>query len=247
MLTKMEKKILIIVLMFLLIIATFANSSFAALSFTATMTPSSTTVKESTEFTVTIKVSNIQAGEHGINTLSGVFEYNTEVFEAISSSNIEGLNGWSATYTSNNKKITLLKTSFTNSDEDVLQITLRTKAGTTGKSGEISYKSIQASNSEDDISASDISTTISIGNAPVNPITITPVTTPTPTKAPTPTPTKAPTPVTTTTPTPVPTKSSSNNNIPKTGVNDVAIKALFVVIVIAMVSYLKYNSMKDIK
>ena len=243
---KMEKKILIISLLFLLIIATFANSSFAALSFTATMTPSSTTVKESTEFTVTIKVSNIQAGDHGINTLSGVFEYNTEVFEAISSSNIEGLNGWSATYTSNNKKITLLKTSFTNSDEDVLQITLRTKAGTTGKTGEISYKSIQASNSEDDISASDISTTINIGNTPITP-TLTPIVTPTPTATPTVAPTKAPTPITTLTPTPVPTKSSSNNNIPKTGVSDVAIKALFVVIVISVVSYIKYNSMKDIK
>ena len=41
-----------------------------ALSFTASMTPSSTTVPESTEFTVSVKVANLDVGANGINSLS---------------------------------------------------------------------------------------------------------------------------------------------------------------------------------
>lgn len=45
--------------------------SASALSFTATMTPSATTVAEATEFTVTVKVSNLDVGTNGINSLKG--------------------------------------------------------------------------------------------------------------------------------------------------------------------------------
>ena len=75
----MKKKSLIITLIMILIICVLVNSA-SALSLTATMTPSSTTVPESTEFTVTIKVSNIDAGQNGINSLQGYLKYCCIVF-----------------------------------------------------------------------------------------------------------------------------------------------------------------------
>ena len=56
-------KITIVVLMLIWTCSTIVN----ALSFTATITPSSTTVAESTEFTVSIKVSNLDVGQNDID------------------------------------------------------------------------------------------------------------------------------------------------------------------------------------
>ena len=206
----MKKKSLIITLIMILIICVLVNSA-SALSLTATMTPSSTTVPESTEFTVTIKVSNIDAGQNGINSLQGYLKYDTAVFE--------------------------------------------TKSGVNGKSGSIKLSNIIASNSESEISAADISTTITVGTAPAagntntpkNPITI-----------------NANTNVVNTPSVISPnvnTKNTNNTNtnvvpvgnttpeedIPYTGAGDVAMRAIFVVLVVAAISYFKYESMKDVK
>lgn len=169
------KKIFVIKVIIIAILLIIACSTIvSALSFTATMTPSSTTVAESSEFTVTIKVSNLDVGQNGINALSGYLKYDTTVFEVISESSIEGLNGWSQTFNPDNGKITLTKTSFVKSEESVFLITFKTKSGISGKSGPISFTNILASNSAQEISATDISTTITIGTATEetpNPIT----------------------------------------------------------------------------
>ena len=78
----MEKnllKIAIITILLICVCATIVN----AYSFTATMTPSNTTVAESKEFTVKVKVSNLDVGSNGINKLTGYFKYDTSVFETI--------------------------------------------------------------------------------------------------------------------------------------------------------------------
>ena len=175
----MKKKSLIITLIMILIICVLVNSA-SALSLTATMTPSSTTVPESTEFTVTIKVSNIDAGQNGINSLQGYLKYDTAVFETISATSIEKLNTWTPEYNAETGKIVLYTTTFVKDADEVLQITFKTKSGVNGKSGSIKLSNIIASNSESEISAADISKTITVGTAPAagntntpkNPITI---------------------------------------------------------------------------
>ncbi len=161
---KIVLKISIVAIMLILVYSTIVN----ALSFTATMTPSSTTVAESNEFMVTVKVSNLDVGQNGINSLSGYLKYDTSVFEVISNSSIEGLNGWNPIYNSENGKITLTKTAFVKNEEAVFQVTFKTKSGVSKKTGVISYTSILASNSEEEIFATDISTIITIGDVPVN-------------------------------------------------------------------------------
>lgn len=159
----MKKKILkiaIIMIMSILVWASIVN----AFSLTVTMTPSSTTVAESTEFTVKIKVSNLDVGTNGINTVSGYFKYDKDIFETITDSSIDGCNGWSPTYTADSEKITLYKGTFVKTEEDVFQVTLKTKSGIAGKSGKIEFTQIMAGNSDTEIKAQDISTEITVGN-----------------------------------------------------------------------------------
>ena len=163
----MKKKILkitTIMIMFTLVYVSIVN----ALSFTATITPSSTTVAESTEFTVKIKVSNLDVGTNGINSLSGYLKYDKDVFETITDSSIDGLNGWSPAYSADSEKVTVTKPTFVKSEEEVFQVTLKTKTGVSGKTGKIEFTNIVASNTDAEIQAPNVSTEITVGNVSEN-------------------------------------------------------------------------------
>ena len=163
----MERKFFKIAIIAVLLVCVWSTLA-SALSFTATMTPSSKVVPASTEFTVEIKVSNLDVGANGINSLSGYLKYDDKVFETISESSIEGRNGWSHSFNAENEgKITLTKTSFVKTEEEVFQVTFKTKAKEELESedakGLIQFTGITASNSASEITAADISVEISIG------------------------------------------------------------------------------------
>ncbi len=159
----MKKKLLkvtIIALLLVIMYSTIAN----AFSFTVSMTPSSSNLDVSTEFTIMVKIANLDVGTNGINTLSGTLNYDEDVFEPINDSSIDGQNGWRPTYNAENKKITLLKELFVKSEENIFTVTLKTKADVPdGTVGKVEFVGIMASNSENDITASDISTSITVG------------------------------------------------------------------------------------
>ena len=164
----MRKKFLKITIVAVLIIA-MLNGIVNAFSFTATMTPSSTNVDASAEFTIEVKVSNLDVGEKGINTLEAVLDYDTDVFEEIIDSSIDGINTWKSSYNAETKKILMHTEEFVKAEEQVFQITFKAKSDVEdGTVGEIKLTNIVASNSESDITASDVSTSITIGNANTN-------------------------------------------------------------------------------
>ena len=72
----MEKKVFKVLIMITVLVIAVSTVVQAA-SFTVTMTPSSTTVAPETEFTVTIKIANLDVGSNGINSLSGFLTYDT--------------------------------------------------------------------------------------------------------------------------------------------------------------------------
>ena len=156
------KKILSSILIVLIMLFAL-TTSVSALSFTPTMYASSQTIPEQTEFIVTVKLSNLDVGQNGINSLTGNLTYDTTVLETISESSIEGLNSWKVEYSEDTKEIKAIKASFVNQEEQVFQITFKTKSGVTGKNANISFTSVNASNSESKIPAADISTTIKVG------------------------------------------------------------------------------------
>lgn len=260
----MKRKLLLITLIILLVICEL-TSIVSASSFTATMTASSTTVPESTELTVTIKVSNIDAGDKGINSISGILSYDNAVFETLTTASIDSLNEWVATYSPDSGKFTLYKNTWVKNDEEVAQITLKTKKGTSGKSGEITCTSIEAANSESQISASDISTMITVGTPSSSDGTgNTSTNTNTPQQIPTNT-SRNNTTNNTNRNTNVANNTNTNRNtnnaqssyvntnvnttseddIPYTGTSDNIMRAIFVVLVIAGISYFKYESIKE--
>ena len=120
------------------------------------------------EFTIEVKVANLDVGDNGINTMSGVLEYDDTIFEKISTSSIEGLNSWNPTYNAETGKVTLTKLEFVKQEEKVFQVTFKTKADVSGKSGEIKLVDIMAANNSSEINAQDISTTITVGQTSSN-------------------------------------------------------------------------------
>lgn len=256
----MKSKLLsIILVMFVMIF--MMTMYVSAVSFTATMTPSATTVKEATEFTITVKVSNLDVGSNGINSLEGYLKYDTDIFETISESSIEGLNSWSAKFDETTGKISLTKNTFVTSTQEVFQITFKTKTDVSGESGTISYSDIVASNSETTISATDISTSIAVGNSAGDNTNTTPITNNTVTI-------NAITPTTNNTTNNTNTQNTANttnnqsvssyvntmtntnseNQMPETGVDDTVLMLIFGVIAIAMIFYIKIEKLnKDLK
>lgn len=254
----MRKKLAIIMVM-LVLVASLLVTTVSASSFTATITPNRTTVAESNEVVVTIRVSNLDVGTTGINTFEGVLSYSTQIFETINADSIEGNNGWQPTYNQDTGKIMLYKQGFLNEDADIVQITFKTKTNVTGKTGDIKLSDIKASNTGETIEASPISTRITVGttNETGNMANSTANKTNTNT-----TPSKINT--TTNVTRNVTNNTNTNNNaqssyvntsnsvnkttqedIPYTGTSDNIMRAIFVVLVIAGIFYFKYESIKE--
>ncbi len=95
--SKLKKSIIISFIIVLIILGTQVNAETGN-TFTAQVTPTQSTIKPEEEITAVISVSNIDMGEDGINTLEGMIQYDTEIFEEIKDSNIESYNNWSTTY-----------------------------------------------------------------------------------------------------------------------------------------------------
>lgn len=158
----MKKKILKLTTIIMLLVITYATIA-NALSLTVSMETNNTTIAEATEFTVTVKVSNLDVGENGINSLTGTLKYDKTIFEEITDSSVEGINGWNSSYEKDTGKIVSTKQSFVKTEESVFNITLKTKADITGKEGVIEFTDIKAQNSDSQIDAQNISVTISVG------------------------------------------------------------------------------------
>ena len=158
----MKKRILHIIIIFCLVTVLLIDV-VNAFSLSVFMTPSTTNVQTSSEVVVKVKISNLNVGNDGINTFSANLNYDTDVFESLTSDSITGLNNWTASYAPDTGRVTLFKTTFANSDEELFQITLKTKGDVSKNSGTVSLKNIIVSNGNDEISATEVSTSISIG------------------------------------------------------------------------------------
>ena len=160
----MKRKLYFVLLIMVLILGLLAIQVNAS-SFTTTLTPDSSGVYASeSEVVITVSVSDLDVGDSGINAFSAYLSYDTDVFETLTEDSVEGLNSWSSTYSTSTGQIALTKNSFVNDDEEIMQITLTTKADLEdGVTGDVTLSNIQASNSEDDIDSASATATIEIG------------------------------------------------------------------------------------
>ena len=148
------------------IICTLMPISMGA-SFKFEPTISATKVDAGSTITINLKLSDIDAGEKGINTFKCTFLYNKDIFEDVS---VSSKNNWSITY--NNQEgnpqygtllAVLIATGVTN-DQEIGTITLKVKEGTEGKNGEISFTSVSTNDGEVEIPETDKVLTVAVND-----------------------------------------------------------------------------------
>lgn len=128
---------------------------------------SSSKLKAGDTVEVTLKISNIDAGE-GIDAVMGTLDYDKNVFEEVTEDNFEGLNKWNVNiYSTDSQKFTVTKSSKVNQASDILKLTLRAKSTISVDSTTITMKNVTASGGSvdtggtGDIQVQNVSITIS--------------------------------------------------------------------------------------
>lgn len=170
---KVLKKILVIILIAVLL-TSIANIVKAANTFKATLTANTTTLKAGEEVTVTIGVSDINMGTSGINTLEGKINYDTNVFEAITSSSIQSLNNWTTTYNDENsslngKFLAVNLSSGTQESTQIFSVKFKVKSSVTeSKETQIEFKDITSNDGTNLVNVGNKSITIKINGGTSN-------------------------------------------------------------------------------
>lgn len=173
----MKKKFLILLLIMMLIISllsVFSEAAQSQYSFIVSMTAKNSRVTAGNEVLITVKLSNLNVGENGISSFTAYLSYDTDVFETLTDSSVDGLNGWVPNYSTGTGKVSLYKRTFLKTDEEIMTIALKTKAGLAdGTQGEVKLSTIIVSDGSDEVMSSPVSTSITIGSEtavdPVNP------------------------------------------------------------------------------
>lgn len=140
------------------LILTVCATTVQGLSFGVKITPSATSVAKGQSVTLVVGVNNLDVGANGLNTFLTTIEYDKSVFNTLTTDDVKSLNGWdSPTYNPDNGMILTAKGSFVNSESDILQITLTTKQTAPTGNTTVTFKDVEASNSQTDINAGNAS------------------------------------------------------------------------------------------
>lgn len=158
-----RKKIVITLLTILTVMALMISKSFAAGSYSASLTPNNSKVTKGSEVKVTLKLSGISV-DGGINGVVGTLKFDTDIL-TLSKSDVKGLDGWTVTYNEENKKIEIDSAEAITTDKEIATFTFKVKDNTSATNAAIQLVSISAANStlDDPVKISDISTNIGIG------------------------------------------------------------------------------------
>ena len=160
-----RKKIVITLLTILTVMALMISKSFAAGSYSASLTPNNSKVTKGSEVKVTLKLSGISV-DVGINGVVGTLKFDTDIL-TLSKSDVKGLDGWTVTYNEENKKIEIDSAEAITTDKEIATFTFKVKENTSATNAAIQLVSISAANStlDDPVKISDISTNIGIGTS----------------------------------------------------------------------------------
>ena len=232
--TKLKSIIAIALIMMIIALCTGVN---AATNYSVGMSlTSNSKLNAGDTVTVSVNLTSVNAG-NGIDTITAELNYDTNVFEAISSSNFTASSSWKApSYAAASKMLTVQKDSKVKAAETVFTISLKVKNPVNVDSTTISLKDITASGGRvsdggtGDITVNNASVTISkTKDASSN--------------------TETPTPSTNTKNTTVKdTTTTKKTTLPKTGLGQAGVIAIVVVTIIGIFSYALYKKIaKDVK
>lgn len=139
------KKVLITMLMALVIVSMCFITSNAVASVKVNVTLDKTSVKAGDTVVLSISTSDfVDVTGEGIFGLSGTFEYDTEIFEPLTISDIKGVNGWTSPYLSENAKMLYIdRNNFINTPGEVAQITFHVKSDAVSGNVEIKFNDVR--------------------------------------------------------------------------------------------------------
>ena len=128
---------------------------------------STTTLEPGDTITINLGVSDIDAGELGINTIEAVLEYDKEVFEAVTPTNFTGLNNWSITYNNEigeneGKFVAVIVQDGVTVDQGIGTLTLKVKDDVEAQSTSIVFKDIKTNDGVEEISTTDKTITLNV-------------------------------------------------------------------------------------
>lgn len=246
-----NKRILITLLIIFALIFALIGTSFAASSFSATLTPDSTRVQKGNDVTVTLKLSGINV-EGGISSLSGTLKYDSDVL-TIKKEDIKASGDWAVDYNEDNSKIVFDRAEAVTSDEEVATFKFKVNSSTSATTAAIQLVSIKGANSglDEAVSISDITTNISIGNsiAPTNSPSSKPSNSPSnkPSNSPSNSPSSKPSSI----PTNSPTATNGNQTtikeepIPNAGSENYVLPLMGIIAVLGIVSFVNYKRIEN--
>lgn len=240
--TKLKLIIAIALIMMIIALCTGVNAATGEAYSVGMSLTSNSKLNAGDTVTVSVNLTSVNAG-NGIDTITAELDYDTNVFEAISSSDFTASSGWKApSYAASSKMLTVQKDSKVKAAETVFTINLKVKNPVNVDSTKISLKDITASGGRvsdggtGDITVNNASVTISkTKDASSN------------TEKPTPTPsTTNNTPATNNTV--KDTTTTKKTTLPKTGLGQAGVIAIVVVAIIGIFSYALYKKIaKDVK
>ena len=165
-----RKKIVITLLTVLVVMFLMVGKSFAAGSYSASLTPNNSKTSKGSEVKVTLKLSGISV-DGGINALTATLKYDSDVL-SLKKSDVKGMNDWSVTYNEDNNKLAIDSGEPVTEDTEIATFTFKVNDSTSATTAAIQLVSIAAGNSSisEEVKISDITTNISIGTS-INPST----------------------------------------------------------------------------
>lgn len=238
-----NKKIVITLLTILIVMLAMVGESFAADSFSAGLTPNSSRVNKGDVVKVTFKLSSINV-DGGVNGITATLKYDSDVLTV--DEDVAELNDWSVTFNKNNGNLAFEKQDPITNDEEIATFSFKVSDNTSATSSTIKLVSIKGANSSlnDDVSISDISTTITIASASVSE-------TPEPTVSESPSPSISVVPSPTVTTTATATSNGTtvyNGNMADTGSTpNYVIPLIIAIAVLGIISFINYKKIDNKK
>ncbi len=227
---KLKRLFILIALISILGMTNFVYAS----SFNFTTNASSTTLKPGDTVVIGLNISNIDAGESGINTIEAVLEYDENVFEPVLSTNFAGLNNWSITYNdeegeNKGKFVAVIVQEGITEDQAIGNLTLKVKSDVNVDSTNVTFSNIKSNDGVEEITSPNQVISLNIDRPvveePEEPITNT-VNENTIDEE----------------------ENLSPNDIPQTGENTyIIIGIVLAAIVVGIIAYVGYKKIKDIK
>lgn len=245
-----RKKIVITLMTVLVLMFLMVGKSFAAGSYSASLTPNSSKVSKGSEVKVTLKISGISV-EGGINALTATLKYDSDIL-TLNKSDVSGENKWSVTFNEDNNKLAIDTSEPVTADTEIATFTFKVNESTSATTAAIQLVSIAAANSSlnDEVKISDITTNISIGTS-INPSPST-----SPSESPSESPSQSPSNntnnrvsnnVNNNTVTNKNSNSSTVNNeaMPYTGAEDYVLPLMLAIAVLGIISFVNYKKIDN--